>query len=414
MRKKIVVDIGHGGKDPGASANGLVEKDVNLDVGLKVRDYLLNYDAEVKVTRETDITLGNDTRVNMINSFNPNLCVSIHHNAAASISARGAEVIHGHYDLQDDKLANDILSRLIEKGMPTRREFTKLNDKGEDWYFMIRRIWDNDTDSIIVEGGFLTNHLDAELLKTQFFLQKEADAIAGAIVGYLGLELNNRALTEIMGGTKAQAAQLISYAIRVNKVPSLPYCTIDELAKIFIEEGEIEGVRADVAWAQSLKETGYFRYGGIVLPEQNNYGGIGALNNNAKGVAAAFENPRLGVRAQIQHLKAYASTENLKQLGVDPRFELVKRGSARYVEWLGYKDNPNGAGWAWPGAGYGYDIAKLLNAILQEPIAEEHWGIKFIQNLKDLNLITGEHNPQDQVTWAEFASVITKLVNSEK
>lgn len=173
--------------------------------------------------------------------------------------------------------------------------------------------------------------------------------------------------TLIMGHTEATVAQMVSYALKGNSAPLLPNCTIQELAQIFIEEAETEGVRADIAWAQSLKETGYFRYGGIVLPEQNNYAGIGALNNNSKGDAAVFESPRIGVRAQIQHLKAYASTEALKGECVDPRFHLVKRGSSKYAEWLGYEDNPNGAGWAWPGKGYGYDIIKILKSILQEP-----------------------------------------------
>ncbi len=173
--------------------------------------------------------------------------------------------------------------------------------------------------------------------------------------------------TLIMGHTEATVAQMVSYALKGNSAPLLPNCTIQELAQIFIEEAETEGVRADIAWAQSLKETGYFKYGGIVLPEQNNYAGIGALNNNSKGDAAVFESPRIGVRAQIQHLKAYASTEALKGECVDPRFHLVKRGSSKYAEWLGYEDNPNGAGWAWPGKGYGYDIVKILNSILQEP-----------------------------------------------
>ena len=109
-------------------------------------------------------------------------------------------------------------------------------------------------------------------------------------------------LTLIMGKTEVTAAQMVSYALKSNTKPLLPNCTIEELAQVFIEEAEVEGVRADVAWAQSLKETGYFKYGGIVLPEQNNYSGIGALNNNSKGEAAVFESPRIGVRAQIQHL----------------------------------------------------------------------------------------------------------------
>ena len=141
-------------------------------------------------------------------------------------------------------------------------------------------------------------------------------------------------------------------------------CTVEELARMFIEEGEAEGVRGDVAFAQSLHETGYFKFGGIVLPSQNNYAGIGALNGNAAGQAASFPDPRTGVRAQIQHLKAYASTEALVNECVDPRFSLVARGVAPYVEWLGAADNPQGRGWAVPGAGYGANIVKLLGQIL--------------------------------------------------
>ena len=95
---------------------------------------------------------------------------------------------------------------------------------------------------------------------------------------------------------------------------------------MFLEEGKAEGVRGDVAFAQSLHETGYFQFGGIVQPSQNNYGGIGALNGNSTGQAASFPDPRTGVRAQIQHLKAYASTEALTKECVDPRFSLVSPG----------------------------------------------------------------------------------------
>jgi len=411
--KKVMLDIGHGGSDTGAIGNGLVEKNVNLEVGLMVFENLKKYDAEVRMTRNKDITLDTDVRVKTVTNFNPNLCVSIHHNAAEASSARGAEVIHAHYDKEDDVLAKDILHRLSKAGMPVRRDFTKLNSSGSDWYYMIRRIWDNDTDAIITEGGFLTNKEDASLLKDKAFLAKEAKAISDSIVKYLDLKLkqDTDTLTSIMGKAEAKLSQMVSFALKGNKSPALPHCSTEELAQIFIEEAEIEGVRADVAWAQSLKETGYFKYGGIVVPEQNNYSGIGALNGNGKGQAASFDNPRLGVRAQIQHLKAYASTEPLKQECVDPRFSLVKRGSSKYVEWLGYKNNPNGAGWAYPGDGYGHDIVKLVNLITKEPVAEEHWGDKYIQKMKELGIITGEHKALDELTWAEFAAVIVKLLD---
>lgn len=226
--------------------------------------------------------------------------------------------------------------------------------------------------------------------------------------------------TLIMGKTEATAAQMVSYALKGNSNPSLPNCTLEELAKIFLEEAEAEGVRADIAWAQSLKETGYFKYGGIVLPEQNNYAGIGALNNNSQGEAAVFESPRIGARAQVQHLKAYASTEALKNPCVDPRFSLVKRGSAKYVEWLGASDNPNGTGWAWPGKGYGGDILKILEGILKEPKETPvddkvpSWQREAFEKLVAKGIIktpeVWKDRLQDTITIGEVMGVIANMI----
>lgn len=172
-------------------------------------------------------------------------------------------------------------------------------------------------------------------------------------------------LTLIMGDTVATAAQMAAYLLGVNPGPKLPFCTVSQLAEIFLEEGRAEGVRGDVAWAQSLLETGYFKYGRIVTPDMNNYSGIGALYEDRPGVAARFDSPRMGVRAQIQHLKAYATDGALVGECVDPRFHLVIRGSAPYVEWLGAADNPSGRGWAFPGGGYGASIVMLLGRMLE-------------------------------------------------
>ena len=169
--------------------------------------------------------------------------------------------------------------------------------------------------------------------------------------------------TAIMGRAEVTAAQMAAFCLSKNAEPRLPSCTVEELASLFLAEGEAEGVRGDVAFAQSLHETGFFKYGGIVQPGQNNYGGLGALNGNAPGQAASFPDPRSGVRAQIQHLKAYATTEPLAGECIDPRFSLVARGVAEFVEWLGAADNPSGRGWAVPGAGYGGKIVSLLGQI---------------------------------------------------
>lgn len=175
----------------------------------------------------------------------------------------------------------------------------------------------------------------------------------------------------IMGKAQATAQQMALFCRSKNAEPKLPSCSLEQLAAYFIEEGEAEGVRGDVAFAQSLHETGYFKFGGIVLPEQNNYGGIGAVNGSSTGGGAFFPDPRTGVRAQIQHLKAYASKEPLVNECVDPRFSLVSRGSAPYVDWLGAADNPNGKGWAVPGAGYGAKVISLLAQIMTQDVPQE-------------------------------------------
>ena len=174
------------------------------------------------------------------------------------------------------------------------------------------------------------------------------------------------AKTAIMGEARATAQQMALYCRSKNAEPKITSCSLEELAEMYLEEGRAEGVRGDVAWAQSLHETGFFKFGGIVQPGQNNFAGIGALNGNTQGQAATFPDPRTGVRAQIQHLKAYASKEPLVNACVDPRFSLVTRGSAEFVEWLGASDNPQGKGWAVPGKGYGASVVKLLGAVMAQ------------------------------------------------
>ena len=128
--------------------------------------------------------------------------------------------------------------------------------------------------------------------------------------------------------------------------------TIEDFCEIVYEEAEAEGIRAEVVFAQVCKETGYLQFGGDVSPEQCNFAGIGAVGGGAAG--ETFESVRKGIRAQVQHLKAYSTVEELNGECVDPRFEYVKRGTSPYVEWLGIQENPYGGGWA---AAEGYGIS---------------------------------------------------------
>ena len=138
--------------------------------------------------------------------------------------------------------------------------------------------------------------------------------------------------------------------------------SIEKLANIFYEEATAEGIDPAIAWCQTMKETNWLRYGGQVKIEQFNFAGIGATDGGASGADFSLygkNGVRMGVRAQMQHLKAYAvkgiSKNDLKYECVDPRFKYVNKGSAMYVEWLGINENPNGSGWA-TAPKYGYSI----------------------------------------------------------
>lgn len=138
--------------------------------------------------------------------------------------------------------------------------------------------------------------------------------------------------------------------------------TINQFAQIVYEEAIAEGVKPEVVFTQCMKETAFLKYGGEVNPNQYNFAGIGATGS-VHGVT--FENVRMGIRAQVQHLKAYGSLDKLINQCVDPRFNLVSRGSAKYVEWLGKKENPTGSGWA-TSKNYGHDIVNMINVLLNK------------------------------------------------
>ena len=139
--------------------------------------------------------------------------------------------------------------------------------------------------------------------------------------------------------------------------------SIETFCQIYYDEASAEGVRPEVAFAQTMKETGFLQYGGDASIEQLNFAGLGTTGGGVPG--NSYPDVRTGVRAQIQHLKAYATTDALEQECVDDRYEYVKKGAAPYVEWLGQQENPDGTGWA-TGENYGYDIVGMIQDIRGE------------------------------------------------
>ncbi|MBU1013675.1 MAG: glucosaminidase domain-containing protein [Bacteroidetes bacterium] len=104
------------------------------------------------------------------------------------------------------------------------------------------------------------------------------------------------------------------------------------LAQIYIEEAKMEGVNHDIAFTQMCHETGFLKYTGSVRPDQNNFCGLGATNEFERG--DEFSSVRIGIRAHIQHLKAYADQKEIMTELVDTRFKFIKRGSAQTVQEL--------------------------------------------------------------------------------
>ena len=169
-------------------------------------------------------------------------------------------------------------------------------------------------------------------------------------------------LMAISGKTTVTASQMEKYFKAKGATYPAYYAetdapTLEKFCQIYVEEANAEGINGAIAFTQAMKETAWLKFGGDVKIEQNNFAGLGTTGGGVAG--ASFTTVREGIRAQIQHLKAYGSKDALKNECVDPRFSLVTRGSAPYVEWLGQKENPNGYGWA-TSEGYGIDIEKMV------------------------------------------------------
>ncbi len=198
-------------------------------------------------------------------------------------------------------------------------------------------------------------------------------------------------MLKIMGKPQASIEQMRAYIRKVNPQVS---DSVIKMLPLYITEGEAEGVRGDIAFAQSCLETGNFTFASsAVTLEQNNFCGMGVTSTGMKG--SSFQTPAEGIRAQIQHLQAYACTDRLKQKCIDPRYTYVNRGCAEYVECLGIQENPKGQGWA-AGKNYGQKIISILNDILSiktEETKKESSAMNITKLISKKNCYIGQNKP---------------------
>lgn len=363
MARKICIDAGHYGKyNRSPVVKDYYESDMTWKLHLRLKKHLEDYGFKVITTRqEQDKDLALYQRG--ATSKGCDLFLSLHSNACGTESVDRVDVYaplsgKGH-DIAK-KLADCIAATMGTKQGGFVR--TRQGESGGEYYGVIRGAVAVGTIGLLVEHSYHTNTRSTEWLLNDNNLDKLAKAEAKLLAEYFGLieETDDKnELTKVSGTSQATAWQMTDYIMAKN--PSVEKSVLN-MIPLYLSEGAAEGIRGDIAFAQSCLETGNFTFNGSAVKlEQNNFCGMGVTSNGMPG--NSFDTPQLGIRAQIQHLKAYANTEALRNECIDPRFKYVARGSAEYVEWLGIQENPKGKGWA-SGKNYGKKILNILSDIL--------------------------------------------------
>lgn len=435
---KICLDPGHGGYDPGAVGNGLKEKNITLDICLKLKPLLEYNGISVILTRDGDYSPGHlennlngelKARVKIAEEFKADLFVAVHINAGGGT---GVEILIQGAGGKAEIAAGKVLPYLVQAGNWANRKVKTQN---------VLVLRETSMPAILTESGFIDNVMDAAKLNDPNSRNLLAVAHAKGICNYFGvlykeptpvptpapsptvmyrvildgkqimaLTSQEKAITEVKKAVDSGQAQkgsvqrstdsaiVFDYVKTPPVLPKTPILgketvTLEQcrqflsknnpnardIIPFYKEKGELLGIRWGYAVAQMIKETGYLKFGGSVLAEQNNFAGIGAVGDGAH--VATFSTPEEGVLAHLEHIYAYASMDLLPVgfLKVDPRFDLVKRGSCSNWEDL------NGH-WAVPGNGYGEDVVRIYTQITQEQIIPDSSETSLLKKI--LQLIT--------------------------
>ena len=184
---KVFIGVGHGGKDPGAVANGLREKDINLVMALEMAKILTRHGVEVALSRTADENDPLQEELAEAKAFAPDLAVEIHNNAGGG---DGFEVYvqTGVYASQSRKLAGLMEAQVKRIGQNSRGIKTRLMATGQDYFGWLRL---NQCPAVLCEGAFLDSK-DREIIDTEQEQQAFGQAYAKAVLEYLGIPFQDK------------------------------------------------------------------------------------------------------------------------------------------------------------------------------------------------------------------------------
>ncbi len=200
---KVFISAGHGGSDPGAVANGVKEKDLNLSIALACRDVLAKHGVEVKMSRAKDEDDPLSEEIRECNAYGPDLAVSIHNNAGGG---DGAEAFYHYGGGKSKVLAENILAEVVKVGQNSRGAKVRKNSQGKDYYGFIR---ETTCPAVIVECAFVDNASDLKILSSEGKRKEMGIAIAKGILKSVGVAYQ---------GEKASLyrVQVGAYLVRAN------------------------------------------------------------------------------------------------------------------------------------------------------------------------------------------------------
>ena len=191
---KVFIGVGHGGSDPGAVANGVKEKDLNLSIAKACRDFIMKHGVSVKMSREKDENDPLADEIRECNAFAPDLAVSIHNNAGGG---DGAEVFHHHGGGKGKVLAENILAEIVKAGQNSRGAKIRKNASGKDYYGFIR---ETAAPAVIVECAFVDNAQDVKILASEAQKKAMGEAVAKGVLKTLGVEIQSERLYRVQVG----------------------------------------------------------------------------------------------------------------------------------------------------------------------------------------------------------------------